>query len=243
MEKISNIPRYSKSLRMIEYLAVGVFLSLMAKIGFDLWIYQQVHSVLWIQLVTSFFISILFADFISGLAHWMADTWFSLSSPVIGPTLIRSFREHHLDPQAITHHDFIETNGATALVCIPVVACAAWFSHEIVGWKQFMIYMTCFLTLFFIFITNQFHKWAHLETLNPVLIILQKAHLLLSSSHHKVHHTEPFIEYYCITNGLTNAVLSRVRFFRRLEKLITRITGMQPRDYELIHVNGGRDGI
>ena len=32
---------------------------------------------------------ILFADFMSGIVHWIADTWGSLEVPLIGPTFIR----------------------------------------------------------------------------------------------------------------------------------------------------------
>jgi hypothetical protein len=65
--------------------------------------------------------------------------------------------------------------------------------------------------------TNQFHKWAHQESPSAFARWLQRRRLVLEPQHHKRHHTQPFDVNYCITNGWLNPILSRLKFFRRLE--------------------------
>lgn len=51
------------------------------------------------------------------MLHWACDTWGEFSTPIVGPTLIRAFRMHHVDPQDITKHGFVETNASS---CYPM---------------------------------------------------------------------------------------------------------------------------
>lgn len=173
----------------------------------------------------------LAADFFSGLVHWGFDTWGARSTPVLGPTFIVPFRVHHDDPKDITRHGFVATNGHNCLSTAPVLAAGLLLPRD---WEGTAPALAFILALCFgVFLTNQFHKWAHEDAPGPVVAWLQRHHVVLEPAHHAVHHTAPFHAHYCITTGWMNGLLDGVRFFRGLEWLVIRVTGARPRRDDL----------
>ena len=80
-----------------------------------------------------------------------------------------------------------------------------------------------------VFLINQFHKWAHMESPPVWVRRLQLWGLVLPKEHHDVHHESPYDTYYCITVGVWNPLLDRTRFFERAERLIRHaIPGTDP---------------
>jgi hypothetical protein len=174
-----------------------------------------------------FFVGFLGADFISGFVHWMADTWGTPDTPLVGKTLIRTFREHHIDQKAITRHDFIETNGSnmwggSSMLTFALIIGGGDRSHSLA--QSSLLFFAIFVAL-----TSQIHRWAHMETPPLLVRMLQRCRLLLTAAHHEKHHTAPFDRSYCITSGWLNAPLHSIRFFRTLEDVITSLTGAIPR--------------
>jgi TMEM189-like protein len=162
------------------------------------------------------------SDFLSGFVHWAGDTVGDESTPLFGPNFVRPFRFHHVDPEDIARHDFVETNGNNCIVASPVLLLVLVLMPRTTGALYYACAVIAF-TAFFIICTNQFHKWAH--TKNPAgwVRMLQRANLILSPEHHVVHHTAPRDKYYCITVGWMNPVLEKIRFFRFMEAAISRI--------------------
>ena len=162
------------------------------------------------------------ADFLSGLAHWAGDTWGSERTAFFGPWFIRPFREHHSDPQAMTRHDFIETNGASCLGSLPALAAAALLpaGGNAVAFAQALLFFTALGML----LANQCHKWAHSEPqrLGSLIRIAQRLRLVLSPEHHRQHHAPPFDSHYCTASGWMNLPLNASRFFRLLEAVIRK---------------------
>lgn len=74
---------------------------------------------------------------------------------------LRNFREHHIDPTAITRHDFIETNGDNFTVIVPFLAYQAYsFTcnslNDIKVNYNWNLYM--FLLAVFVSMTNQVYQ-------------------------------------------------------------------------------------
>ncbi len=183
----------------------------------------------------------LLTDLASGIIHWGADTWGSEQWPIIGKTLIGPFREHHVDPKAICRHDLLETNGANALVLLPVIGFAGWLaghSHLAATFTSMLLGVSSLLAV----ATNQIHKWAHRDDAPAVIRLLQRTGIILGSAAHAEHHRAPFDRYYCITHGWLNPLLTRIRFFRAMEAVITRVTGAVPRREDLGNLAAVRAG-
>src|SRR5712692_2933848 len=97
---------YSGLQRVLEASAIPAWIAMTFPLGSEIVSDLDMHSALVVALgLAAGFVA---ADFVSGLVHWLADTWGRSDWPIIGPAIIRGFREHHADPDAILAHDFIE---------------------------------------------------------------------------------------------------------------------------------------
>ena len=152
------------------------------------------------------------ADLMSGVAHWMFDTCWSPDTRLIGAKFVASFRDHHVDPMAMTRGDFIAVNGDNLFVCIPVLAPAVLIldvrHHTTLGTYLFTLVAAVMLT-------NQIHKWAHLDHVPRLVAAAQRRGIILSKRRHHVHHTAPYTSDYCITSGCLNPLLNRLIRGRR----------------------------
>jgi len=225
---------YSKTKRAFE-----ITWTIMVVILFPLALYNVASNFTFSNLsaiVIGIFLGIIFADFSSGVVHWAADTWGTLEVPFFGSTFIRSFREHHVSPTAMCEHDWFETNGDNfMLVVIPLFLLMRKNLMEnsengIPAWWDMFSVTFWIAAAMSVALTNQFHKWAHTHRPPSYVTFLQKYRIILPKEIHTQHHKPAFDGSYCITTGWLNPLLDALGFWRFVEKYITMITGLIPRE-------------
>jgi hypothetical protein len=228
LEKHLITQEASPALRRVQHVGYILFFGFMVALGTALIRAFPETGSLW-AVLAAIVAGYLAADLASGVVHFLADNFGTPETPFIGPGFVLPFRQHHHDPLGITRHGFFEANGNNALVCLPVLVPVVLFVPIAEGRWAYAVGVFSFVMLLAVFLTNQTHKWAHMESVPPLVRWLQVRGLILSTSHHDIHHTSPFDTYYCITVGWWNPLLERLRLFPRLERLIRRwIPGTDP---------------
>lgn len=219
--------RFTSRYRFIEVLSVIAY-------AWVSWlILVEIHAgvtrhplVLWL-IIPVLLVSYVWADFLSGMVHWCADTYMSADTPFLGPKFVKPFREHHADPLAITRHDFIEANGDNCFMS-QCLLLPGYFVFPIRSTELGTVLgMFTLFTSFGMLLTSIAHGWSHMADPPWVVKILQRWGLTLGPEHHAVHHVPPHRTHYCITTGWLNPLLDRIRFFHKLERVLA-LVGIHP---------------
>jgi len=166
---------------------------------------------------------------VTGLVHWACDTWGSDRTPWLGPALIRDFRIHHRDPDAMLAHDWVSVNatpGAAAVAGLGLLTLPA-LQPELAA-RPFA-YAAMLALLVFGGAANQLHQWAHAPRAPRWVRVLQRGGVLLSPRRHARHHAAQHTAAYCISTGWLNPLLDGVGAWRALEHVVETFTAVPPR--------------
>jgi len=168
-----------------------------------------------------FILSVVAGDFGTGVFHWSVDNYGSLKTPVVG-SVCAAFQGHHKAPWTITFRPFVNNVYKIALGTIP----ALLLTVAVVADHHQRMFLTLFINWWLV--SQEFHKYAHMKRVPPVVRFLQDRSIILSRKEHGLHHNSPFEGNYCILNGVCNRLLDRTSFFRKLERIVFQITGTKP---------------
>lgn len=212
----------ARALRAVEGAAIAVaalcWLWLAAR-----WLQAACLGVALVPLPLAVAAGVIASDLLSGLVHFACDRFGSARTPVLGRVFIGPFREHHVNPRAITRHGFCERNGNSALGLLPCLALAhAALPEGPLGACETLAHAALLATLCALAATNEVHAFAHGRPGPRIVRQLQRAGLLLSPAAHRLHHRADHDRAYCITTGWCNDVLDRIRFWSALERAAGR---------------------
>jgi hypothetical protein len=167
------------------------------------------------------------ADFISGLFHWIEDTYLDTNSSNPFIRYIAQQNEiHHKEPM-----DFLQCNAFENIVTtFPFYVLLMVLNR--LTFNSSIIYCTFTLGLF----SNIIHRWTHMSNRPPVVTVLQQLYILQRPELHKLHHyaggttTPRYVpgSHYCVVSNISNHILEYISFWRRLEFVIYKLTGLHP---------------
>lgn len=162
-----------------------------------------------------------FADFISGVIHWLEDRYGNPKWPVIGHT-IRENQQHHFTPRSFLKGTLWTRNRE--VLAIGAAFLAAFWAFDVLN------VFTVSAVLFGV-ASNEVHASAHRSPAENgrLITLLQKTGLMQSHRHHAAHHRKGKDTHFCVLTNHVNPVLERLRFFQTLEVGIAFLTGLRPR--------------
>jgi len=181
-----------------------------------------------IMFIVKLLATVVMADFVSGFVHWLEDAYARPEMPLVG-NIARENLQHHARPR-----DFIKKSwwaSSYDLLVLGLLAIAiAWHDHHLTPW------VLLFTAL--VINANQIHKWAHSNRQETPRLIrfLQKHRILQSAREHAKHHSGERNTYYCVITSFLNPVLEKINFWKGMESVIEKVTGVSRRsDAEYLH--------
>ena len=132
--------------------------------------------------------------------------------------MIAPFRAHHVDPRGIARHGWLELHSNSCIPVVAILAAARVLSPDTAAGRWLLADSCLFLAALTGAMTNQVHKWAHLENPSEIVQWMQRNALILSPERHARHHDGDFQQSFCMTTGWLNPLLDRIDFFPRVER-------------------------
>ena len=177
------------------------------------------------------FVSVLIADFTSGVLHWTTDTYLD----EIRLRRVTSIaREHHFNPHNILKYSYLDyvsfgSLGSIILVGPPMVLTMVALPPSTLVHLVVMSFSIIAVCMYFAVHAHRMgHQWSNIAPIR----ILQKLRILHSPKHHLAHHKSPHLIRYCAFTGWANPLCDKFRVWRGFEIAINAIFKIPPRKNE-----------
>lgn len=167
------------------------------------------------------FFTVVMADFVSGLVHWLEDAYARPGMPLVGRIAEENLR-HHARPREFLGKNWWESSSDLVLIGL-VTMLVALLTHTFSTWLLLFVVLTIN--------ANQIHKWAHQGPReNPVIVTwLQKSKILQTAREHAKHHSGEKNTHYCVITNFLNPVLETIGFWKSMEDAIEFVMGVKRR--------------
>lgn len=184
-----------------------------------------------IEIIIGLLIAWAVAEVFSGFIHFLEDSYGNpewedsyswtkrkLYKYVVAPNIL-----HHKRPVAMTEGNYWERNNTTIIFALIMAACFWWYWPVCLGF----IIMTQ---------ANEIHGWSHIpHKCNKIIRFFQRIGLLQSPKVHKIHHTRPYSNNYCVLTNYANPILEHIFFWPIMRIIIWILTGLKPLDVRKIY--------
>ena len=162
------------------------------------------------MIVFEIFLCWLAADLISGIFHWVEDTYLGLGSGPISKYISEPNIYHHKFPGALAKESWWSLNIVSTVLSLVVGLVAFLFGVR--DWHFYLVVLFCTHL-------NQIHAWSHTPRPPYAVKVMQRIGLMTSVSQHALHHKRPYENNYCTTTNYLNPVLDSLGVWRGLERL------------------------
>jgi ubiquitin-conjugating enzyme E2 variant len=175
--------------------------------------------------------TVLAADFVGGLVHWLEDAYIREDTPLLGKHVARPNIIHHHFPRFMTRFNWWYTSRDLILVSAAIVGLAWCFGG--LTWEVWLFAVLAANA-------NEFHKWEHRtrKENGRIISFLQDIRLLQTAKHHARHHTDPKNSHYCTMTNVLNPILDGIRFWDGLEQLLERTIHLKRREDTSVRGHG-----
>jgi hypothetical protein len=164
------------------------------------------------------------ADLASGIFHHAVDNYAKPGNSALGH-MASEFQAHHYFANSMDHVTAVGTTDPMVKLVAPILAATAVFDpHFAVATGSLAFFGGALLG-------QASHRYTHQAQPPAFVQTLRKFGIAQEKDDHLEHHHAPWASNYCILNGAMNGLLDRTDFWRKWERGVHAVTGLEPKTW------------